>query len=1091
MQFRVLGPLEVADEQGRSLPLTGAGLRRLLAVLVLRANESVSTDQLADALWGDRPPAGVRNALQVQVSKLRRALSSDGERLALRTTGDGYVLDVPADAVDIDRFAALVAQGRAHATAGRTAEGVAALADALALWRGEALADFAFDEFAQPARLRLHEERLVCREERIELELALGRGPELVAELEELADGHPLRERLCRQLMTALYRAGRQADALRAYQRTRAVLIDEIGVEPGPDLAAMEHRVLAHDPSLAGRDPRPDTAPGSGRESRPPLPPQPPLSALSACMGRAADTALVTDLLASRRLVTVTGPGGVGKTRFVSEVASDPAGRWAGAVWLVELGPWDGPTAVADALNRTFAPLVRSGLGQVPAAGPALVQVADAIGPAELLVVVDNCEHVLDEAAQAVGVLLRHCPRLTVLATSRAPLGVAGEVVHQLEPLDAAAAVELFVARATEASTRFSADGTDRVVIERICQRLDRLPLAIELAAARTRAFTLDHLAHRLGTDPDATPGTQLKVLGASGGDRPVRHHTLHAAVEWSYDLLFEDERTLLARLSVFAGGFSLEGAEAVGAGGDLDASDVADVLARLVDKSLVVHQPPGTAGRERGSSRYRLLQAVADFAAERLAASGATDGVRHRHLRWLADLTAGATAGLRGPDHDHWVGLLDDEEQNLGRAARWTFDGGDPADGLRIVANLGWYCFITSRLTDYLEMGLRVLAAAPAAPGPDAARVRAYAGLLSFGRPDGRGLAARAVDEARALGDHALQAEMAVLRAMPLALTPGRGDDARALLAEARAAAAGGRHAATDDRWVGCYATGLEGAASLTEGDLAGGLGLLAAASDGLRQLGDELSAALVDLRRSDAAELLGDIATASSAVDAVLDATGERYSPIMMLMAARRAWFTHRRGDHEVALALAVEARIPDHQLCHRAVRAASDFVLGATSGRAGLIDDARRHLGSAITFNETYGFVREAALGHSELGWAELVAGNIDAALAAHNRAVTAALDAATPTTVSLCLDGAARALATAGRHREAALAVGASEGRLEQAGAVATPAETAARAATLATAAQILGDDAAAEAVAAGARLGPDELRHLILGPSPRA
>ncbi len=1087
MQFRVLGPLEVADQRGRSLALTGTGLRRLLAVLVLRANETVSTDQLADALWGDQPPVGVRNALQGQVSKLRRALSSDTEQLALRTTGDGYVLDVPAGSTDLGRFETLLAEGRGHATADRQADAARALTEALAQWKGEALADFAFDEFARPIRSRLHELRLVCREERIEADLALGRGAELVAELEQLADEHPLRERLCRQLMTALYRAGRQADALRAFQRARTILVEEIGVEPGPELAAMERRILAHDPTLTGPDSGPEMAQGAGATREWPgtvLAPgaQPALSTLSTCVGRGADRALLSDLLTTRRLVTVTGPGGVGKTRIASEVAADPESRWARAVWVLELGSWDGPTAVADAIKHTFASPVGSGPAQAPAADSAVIQVAEAIGSNELLILLDNCEHVLAEAARATGMLLRHCPKLTILATSRTPLGVAGEVVHQLQPLDAAAAVELFVGRAGEASTRFSANDAELAVIERICERLDRLPLAIELAAARTRAFTLDHLAHRLGTHLDATQGRRLKVLGSADGDRPARHHTLHAAVEWSYDLLFEDERLLLDRLSVFAGGFSLEGAEAVGAGSGIDADDVADILARLVDKSLIAHQRPETAGRGRGSSRYRLLQAVAEFAAERLKTSGATDTVRHHHLQWLAGLTDGAAVGLRGPDQDRWVELLGDEEQNLGRAARWIFEGGDPTVGLRIVANLGWYCFITSRLDDYLEMGLRVLAAAPAAGAAEATRVRGYAGLLSFGRPAGQGLAAQAVDDARALGDPQLWGEMAVLRAMPLALTPGRSDDARALLAEARAAAA-----ASGDAWVGCYAAGLEGAALVTDGDLAGGIALLAAASDDLRHLGDELSAALVDLRRSDAAEQLGDLSAASAAVDTVNDAGGERKSPIMALKATRRAWFTHRHGDHDRALIQAVEASIPDHQLCHRAVRAASALVLGATMGRAGRIGDARRHLGTAIAFYEAYGFPREAALSHGELGWAELLAGNVDTALDSHRRALGAALDDGTPTTVSLCLDGAAHALAARGRHREAAQAVGASEARLEKAGAAATTAETASRAATMAITARALGDDGAAQAAAGGAQLSPDDLRTLIPEP----
>lgn len=1087
MQFRVLGSLEVADEQGKVLPLGGAGLRRLLAILVLRVNETVSTDHLVDALWGDRPPARARNAVQVQISKLRRSLAGEGEPLPLRTIGDGYLLDLTAGgSTDVSRFEELVARGRAEAAAGRTSEAADTLGAALALWRGDALAEFAFDEFAQPARQRLHEERLVCQEERIDLDLALGRGPELVAEIEQLVDAHPWRERLCRQLMTALYRAGRQTDALRAFQRTRAILIDEVGVEPGPELAAMEARVLAQDPTLAAPLPAPT---GGGRASEPggepgpgPRPSAGRAPELSAHLGRHEDLSLVGDLLTSRRLVSVTGPGGVGKTRFATELTSRFADRWDGSVWWVELGAWEGPSAVADALNRTFAPLLRPGLGGSPVGGAVVDQVAEAIGRYDLLLVVDNCEHVLEAAGRAVASLLRRCPHLTVLATSRIPLSIGGEVVHQLQPLDAADAVELFLLRAADASTRFSPGDADRATVERICRHLDQLPLAIELAAARTRAFTLDHLAHRLGTPPD-TARRAGTVLGVAPGDRPSRHHTLHAAVAWSYDLLFEDEQTLLARLSVFAGGFSLEGAEAVCAGEGIDVDDVADIVARLVDKSLVVHQPAGVDSIGAAASRYRLLRAVSDFAAERLEEAGATAALRHRHLRWLAELTDGATAGLRGADQHQWLQLLHDEEQNLGRAARWTFDGGDPALGLRIVANLGWYCFVTSRLDDYLDTAQRVLAVAPDAPAVDSIRVVGYAGLLSFGRVDGRGLAARALEEARAEGDPGLLGEMAILRALPLAQTPGVAAEAGALLEEVHAAAA-----ATGDRWLGWYATALSGVAALTDGDPVAGLALLGQASAGLRHLGDLQSAALVDLRRSEVAEEQGDVPGAIAAVEAVLGGIYERSSPVMALMAARRAWFTLRQGRAEEALAMALEARIPDHEPSHRNLRAGSALVLGATSARTHQLDQARACLEPATEFYESFGFAREAAIGHSELGRVELYAGRAGEALLSHRRAIARALEAGGPTTLALCLDGAAETLAAEGHHREAAMAVGAGRARLARAGAQATEAEDRARDLIVAAVARSLGRSAADEATAAGADLDDDGLRWLVPEPA---
>lgn len=1112
MLFRVLGPLEVLGEGGQSIPVNGPRLRRLLAILVLRANHDVSTDQLVDGLWGDKPPAGAVNAIQVQVSKLRRVLSADGEPSPVRTTSSGYVLDALAGSTDVGRFQELVAQGRAHAAAGRLEQGAASLAQALALWRGELLADFAFDEFTQAARLRLSQERLVCLEERIDLDLALGGDSELVPELEAVAAEHPLREHICGQLMTALYRSGRQAEALRAFRRTHDLLVEELGVGPGPQLTGLEQRMLNQDPSLLlpatpspvvgaeladhhqasdalERDaptPTPTPTPSDGptpadRDGAGPRShPGPRLApALSDCLGRDHDIELVTSRLASRRVVTVIGPGGVGKTRLAVEVASGPADGWPGGVWMVELGSSEGPDAVAEALARTFSGWLQASPGG-PAQPASIVDlVAAAIGSSELLVVVDNCEHVVDQAAEAIATLLRACPRLTILATSREPLGTPGEVIHQLQPLSATMAVELFVARASEASTRFVADDHTLTAIAQICDHLDRLPLAIELAAARTRAFTVDQLAHRLGD--------RFGVVASTSADRPARHHTLHAAVEWSFDLLFEDERLLLTHLAVFAGGFTLEAAEAVAADdGQLPAADLADVLARLVDKSLVIRDPPGPGP---AAPRYRLLQAVADFALERLDQESRHAAVRDRHLRWLAELTDGVTAGLRGADQRRWLQVLSDEERNLGRGAHWTFGGGDPALGLRIVANLGWYVFVTSRLTDYHDMGLRVLAAAPTAPAPLRTRVKGYAGLLSFGRSTAsaeggatdRTLAAQALDEARALGDPGLLAEMAMLRALPLALTPGWGAQAQDLLDEARAAMGPGR-----DPWVEAFVVGLEGATRFLSGEPAAAVVLLSQASAGFRNLGDDLTAALVDIRRSEAAELIGDIDGAVDAIDAVLDHAqdDEPRSPITLMMAARRAWFTLRRGDHQQALAQALQAEIPAGQPCHRAVRAGSALVLGAAYGRNGQFELAYQQLRPAIEFFQQFEFRRESAVAHSELGRAQLLGGRPDQALGSHRRAVGLALDCGLPTVLISCLDGLAEALADQGHHEEAARILGASAALVVRVGAGGTAAEQAARASVRAAIAAAIGPEPTAGSEAVGAGLDNRQLGALV-------
>ena len=706
-------------QRGHPVELRGSKLRTLLAALLLRAGQPVSVDRLADLLWGEAPPSGSANALQAQVSKLRRLLVD----APVEGRDGGYVLAIDPERIDAERFSALAKAGHDHLLAGRHAEAASTLRDGLALWRGAALEDFAFDEFAQPHRTRLEEMRLTATEDRIDADLAAGHHEAVASELEGLVLEHPLRERFWGQLMLALYRCDRQSDSLRAFQRARDLLADELGLDPGPALRELERQVLSHDTALV--------APTRERVGRA----EPRLSnvhpELSTFIGRASDVAHIVELLQARRLVSIVGPGGVGKTRIAIEIALHPDRQWRDGTWLVELGQGSGERAVMEAFQRTFG----SRLGHT-GGDDTIEWLTTGLATTELLIVLDNCEHVLADAAAAASAIVRSCPGVTVLTTSREPLGVSGERVRVLEPLDLDDAMQLFASRAADSDGDFVLDGASTPAVAKICANVDRLPLAIDLTAARTRAFSAHQLAelldHRFG------------LVSTAAAGRPTRQQTMHAAVDWSFDLLFDDERRLLMRLSVFAGGFTLEAASTVCIDATLTADDVEVLLARLIDKSLV--------STERGAraARFRLLRPVADYAAARLDDAGETALMRTRHTRWLVDLTSGLTTGLRGPDKLRWSHLANSELANLARAADWGLGDGDPVEALRIGVNLSWYSFLSANVQNDEPVMLALFDRSEKTPPELRCRALMWSGLLSIGRTVKRTWAMDAVDVAR-----------------------------------------------------------------------------------------------------------------------------------------------------------------------------------------------------------------------------------------------------------------------------------------------------------------------------------------------------
>jgi DNA-binding SARP family transcriptional activator len=590
MDFRILGALEVS-EAGRPLPLVGGRQRALLAMLLLRANEPVSVDRLIEDIWGEQPPEAAKKSVQVQVSRLRKTLGSRDGRVVTRP--GGYMVRVAPGELDLERFERLT-EGRSALAADDSEPAAERLRAGLELWRGPPLADLSFEAFAQQEIGRLEELRLAAREDRIEADLACGRHTKLVAEIEALVAEHPLRERLRRQLVLALYRAGRQADALEAYRAARAMLIEDLGLEPTPELRQLEQAILTHDPSLQ--------APAMASASRLPAP-------LTRTFGRDEDTDAVAALLRrdDLRLVTLIGPGGVGKTRLALEVARELEPELRDGAWFVSLASTAKAEHVASAIAQA--------LGVTPLSGEtAAAAVQRFLARKQGLLVLDNLEHLLS-AAPLVSDLLAASMELKVLATSREALRLQPEQRYVLAPLDVpadgqraavehAAAGALFIERAGTHDHGFELTDANASAIAEVCQRLDGLPLAIELAAARTAMLGAEELNARLVVALDA--------LGSGPRDAPDRQRTLRATIDWSYRLLSTPEAEAFAHFAVFAGEATTEAAPQV-TGAHLN------TLEGLIDKQMLLRRPrpgadprllsggrrgPGRLGRDRGTAR-------------------------------------------------------------------------------------------------------------------------------------------------------------------------------------------------------------------------------------------------------------------------------------------------------------------------------------------------------------------------------------------------------------------------------------------------------------------------------------------------------
>jgi predicted ATPase/DNA-binding SARP family transcriptional activator len=632
MRFGILGPLQAVGDDGRELALGGRMPRAVLALLLLRANEVVSSDQLVEELWAGAPPASGTKGLHVHVSRLRRALAAghsdpDGERLV--TTAGGYLLRVGPDELDVQRCERLIGEGRSLLAAGRPDQALAALNGAVELWRGDVLADFQYDAFAQAEIGRLGELRAAVLEERIEVEMLLGREAQVLGELERLVRDYPYRERLRGQLMLALYRTGRQAEALAAYRAARSALVDELGIEPSVELRQLHEAILAQDETLLRTDPgQPAPPAGVTTDVRAPghlhLPAQ-----VTPLIGRERELAELVTLADSARLITLTGTGGTGKTRLAMAFAAELADRYPDGVWWVPLA------TVSEA--RLVPAAIAAVLGDI-------MDLPMYLRGRSLLLVLDNFEQVI-EAARAVAELLSGAPGCGVIVTSRERLGVAAEQEYPVAPLSPHSAVELFTARARQVEPGYE-PGAE---IDAICERLDCLPLALELAATRVKLLSDEQLLTRLGQ--------RLPLLAGGRRDLPERHSTMRATIAWSYDLLTRSEQRLFTRLAVFAGSFELEAAEQI-CGADLDA------MRSLIDKSLVRHGENG---------RLFLLGTTREYALEQFDSSDERDEIRARHARWYFALGVADGNGPREGTDD--LIRLRQDAVNVGLALAWALD--------------------------------------------------------------------------------------------------------------------------------------------------------------------------------------------------------------------------------------------------------------------------------------------------------------------------------------------------------------------------------------------------------------------------------
>jgi predicted ATPase/DNA-binding SARP family transcriptional activator len=1024
VEFRILGPLEVV-EGDRQVPVSGTRERALLAILLIHAGEVVSADRLIDELWASDLPANPSNALQVVVSRVRRALeaagaaSQRGERLATRKPG--YVLHVDPEELDAGRFGQLVEQARQIAATDQPRQ-VSLLEQALGLWRGPALAEFALEDFAREEIARLDEARITAVELKSAAELSLGLHAELVGPLKALVGSHPLRERLRGLLMLALYRSGRQGEALRVFQEGRKALVDELGVDPGPDLQELHQRILLQAASLAA-------APQSAAP-RSNVPAQ-----VTSFVGRHEELSETRKLLVRSRLVTLIGAGGCGKTRLALEAARALLGDFPDGVWLAELEAVNDPALVPATLAAAVGIPEGASLGvNGEKSRPLMDRLIDYLRGKEALVVLDNCEHLIEACAQVADRVLRSAPRVRLLVTSRERMGVDGEALLPVPPLGVPGprqtsperlaqsdAVRLFVDRATAVQPAFTLDADIAPAVCHICRRLDGIPLALELAAARVRILPPAEIAARLDD--------RLSLLTSGSRAALPRHRTLRAAIDWSYDLASGRERELFGRLSVFAGGFTLEAAEQVCADQGAEQPEVLDLLARLVDQSLVVPGDGGSgSGSGGGGARFRMLETLRGYARARLAESGTADQLRRRHAEYLLRLAELAEPQLRGPEQPVWLRRLEADRDNFSAAIDWALDH-DPEMAVRLSSALAYFWLIgrhrsevRRRLAEAVDTARKV---------SPASRARALAWAAQLGCVEGRlAEAAAQAQEAYELSGEVGDPWWVAMSEMILGLARGlHGEIGQAggFLEAARV-----RFEEMGDQWGAALSTMLLGYVSTFAAQHERGAALAQQGLEGFRAAGDQwgqtMALELLGLLARGAGAYGDAIAVYEEALGIARDLGLRDEVPFLLVELGDLSVLL---GDFEAAAVLHKEALDAAEELGAMDALAHARTGLALAARRQGDYGRARELHQAALSFYQRAGFAQETVRSLASLGYAAELTGDLDAAQAYHLESLRLALDLPQESALAVPLEGLACVAAERRQAPRAAVLLGVAD------------------------------------------------------------
>ncbi|MGW3285297.1 AfsR/SARP family transcriptional regulator [Streptomyces sp. NPDC001002] len=934
LHLRLLGRLELADGSG-AIALPGAVSRAVVGRLLLAGGAVVRRDTLIDELWEDRDAKDPVNALQVQVTKVRAALAARGQEGRLQSRHGGYRFALgPEDDLDTVRFEAAVHEGREHLEAGAYRRAEDTLRRGLALWRGRALEDLKGRVF-DAERLRLEELRHSAQEDAGAAGLELGRAEELVPELTALVAAAPLRERSRARLMLALHRCGRHAEALDVYETGRRLLRTELGVDPSPELRSLHEELLTADPRprattadsvrLSPAPPDSHPTPGAGGPDHP----------LGPFVGRAEELGRLRAVLDRERLVTVVGPGGVGKTRLVLETCALMESSYDG-VWWVDLASADGAgvlPAIAGALGLSDASVRPD---QPP--HDYVRRLTSFLAGRRALLVLDNCEHLLDAVAPLTAVLLGRCPALTVLATSRAPLAVAGETLYPLAPLPDGEAAELFRTRAVMIDPSFTADETAMDDIRSLCRRLDGLPLAVELAAAHVRLLPVREIELRLDN--------RFALLAKGKRTAPARHRTLRAVLDWSYALLDTTEQRVLTELALYVGGCSLDVAETTIRLPETDHHEILQVLAQLVDKSLLftVSTPDG--------SRLRMLETVREYALTRLREEGRAAEAEERFMAWALSSVPESTDGIAPGDQGEWNRRHTAESANIRAASDLMMARSRTAQALRLEARRGSYWIISGREEegiDRLQRSLRAYdtaaeqGAEPPTDEDERALFYALAWLVWLNHVIGRHAeGSYFIDRYKAAWRQAKNPELAVLGPCyePLHAMLNGQTDVEELFVRAEQGVAG-----TEFHWERAILLTNWTTYCLQLGDIDGARGHGEAAVAAARASGDDFATACSLTLRGDADESAGlrDHARAHWTEAArILRSIGARGQ--YAYAALRNVCLDIAEGAVETAeIRLSEVVRLAD-ELSADDLRAAAAILRGALAFHAGRFPDAR---------------------------------------------------------------------------------------------------------------------------------------------------